>query len=149
MCQFDEELTFCVLSVTRFENSLCFCNFLELFQEAKVFQCSSGLPSIGPLLCFMATGGVPLRPENDFLGSLFWFFWKCAKLMIKFLKFLKEFGTYKKIKPTKHHTKRSSQIFFRNLLTEIFELKCGIFKFWKDVPIEKGEVLFSKIIPTP
>ena len=36
MSQIAEEFTFVVLSVTRFENSVCSCDFIDEFQETKV-----------------------------------------------------------------------------------------------------------------
>ena len=36
MSQIAKELSLAVLSITKFENSQCSCNFLEVLQEAKV-----------------------------------------------------------------------------------------------------------------
>ena len=62
MSQIAEELTFAVLSDTKFEISRCFWDFLEVSQEAKVAPL---LCRLVPLQCYLAKGGIPKMP-------LFW-----------------------------------------------------------------------------
>ena len=52
MSQIAEELTFAVLSVTKFENSRCSWDFLELSQEAKVVPFLSSWPSTAITMSF-------------------------------------------------------------------------------------------------
>ena len=61
MSQIAEELTFAVLSVTKFENSRCFWDFLELSQEANFAPFLSSWPSTATTMSFGHRG----YPKNS------------------------------------------------------------------------------------
>ena len=74
MSQIAEELTFAVLSVTKFENSLCSWDFLKVSQEAKFAPFLSSWPSTATTMLF-GHRGYPKNAENALLlGDHFDFF---------------------------------------------------------------------------
>ena len=70
MSQIAEELTFAVLSVTKFQNSQCSWDFLEVSQEAKVAPFLSDRPSTATTMSF-GHWGVSKMPKNGlFFGTI-------------------------------------------------------------------------------
>ena len=67
MSQIAEELSFGVLSVTKFKTSRCSCNFLGVPQKAKVAPSFSAW-SLCPSTCCLATLGVAKFQKKIFLG---------------------------------------------------------------------------------
>ena len=76
MSQIAEELTFAGLSVTKFENSRCSWDFLEVSQKAKVAPFLSSWPSTATTMSF-GHRGISKMPKNGlFLGPFRIFFKK-------------------------------------------------------------------------
>ena len=79
MSEIAEELTFAVLSVTKFENSQCSGDFLEVSQEAKVAPFLSALPS-GATTMWFGQRGYPKKAKNcPFSGTILNLFQKILK----------------------------------------------------------------------
>ena len=70
MSQIAEELTFAVLSVTKFKDSRCSWNFLELSQEAEVASFLSAWPSVGTTMSFGHKGYHKNAQKWHFFGTI-------------------------------------------------------------------------------
>ena len=79
MSQIAEELTFAVLSVTKFENSRCSWDFLELSQEAKVIPFLSSWPSTAYAMSFGHRGYPKNAKKRPTFGTILNFLWKILK----------------------------------------------------------------------
>ena len=79
MSQIAEELTFAVLSVTKFENSRCSWDSLELSQEAKVIPFLSSWPSTATTMSFGHRGYSKNDKKWRTFGTILNFLWKTLK----------------------------------------------------------------------
>ena len=73
MRQIAEKLTFAVLSVTKFENSMCSWDFLEVSQEAKVAPFLSSWPSTATTMSFGHRGYLKNAKKMAFFWDHFEF----------------------------------------------------------------------------
>ena len=65
-----EELTFAVLSVTKFQNSQCSWDFFEASQEAKVAPFLSAWPSTATTMSFGHWGCLKNAQKWPFFGTI-------------------------------------------------------------------------------
>ena len=70
MSQIAEELTFAVLSVTKFENSRCSWEFLKVSQKAKVAPFLSSWPSTATTMSFGHRGYLKNAKKWPFFGTI-------------------------------------------------------------------------------
>ena len=79
MSQIAEELTFAVLSVTKFENSRCSWEFSKVSQKAKVAPFLSAWPSGVTSMSFGHRGCLKNAKKWPFWGTILSFLWKTLK----------------------------------------------------------------------
>ena len=79
MSQIAEELTFAVLSVTKFENSRCSWEFSKVSQKAKVAPFLSTWPLGATTMLIGHRGCLKNAKKWPFLGTILSFLWKTLK----------------------------------------------------------------------